>query len=142
MPKMPEGAWRDFLIGKARTGKLATTRKSGAPHVTPIWFDLDGDEIVFTTGETSVKARNIARDPRVSLCVDDDNPPFAFVIIEGTAANSAADQAELLSWATRLGGRYMGADRAEEYGKRNGVPGELVMRITPTRIIAEAAIAD
>jgi len=142
MSRMPEGAWRDFLTSKPRTGKLATTRKNGAPHVTPIWFDLDGDEIVFTMGETSVKSRNIARDPRVTLCVDDDTPPFAFVIVEGTAANSQADQEELLGWATRLGGRYMGADRAEEYGKRNGVPSELVMRITPTRIIAEWAIAD
>jgi PPOX class probable F420-dependent enzyme len=142
MSRMPEGAWRDFLTSKPRTGKLATTRKNGAPHVTPIWFDLDGDEIVFTMGETSVKSRNIAHDPRVTLCVDDDIPPFAFVIVEGTAANSQADQEELLGWATRLGGRYMGADRAEEYGKRNGVPSELVMRITPTRIIAEWAIAD
>jgi hypothetical protein len=66
----------------------------------------------------------------------------AYVIIEGIAANSPEDQADLLAWATRLGGRYMGADRAEEYGKRNGVPGELVMRLTPTRILAEAAIAD
>ena len=142
MAKMPEGAWRDFLISKPRTGKLATTRKDGAPHVAPIWFDLDGDEIVFTTAETSVKGRNIARDPRVSLCVDDEDPPFSFVIVEGTATNSEADQAELVSWAARLGGRYMGADRAEEFGKRNGVPGELVMRITPTKVIAEEAIAD
>jgi hypothetical protein len=64
------------------------------------------------------------------------------VIVEGTAVNSEADQAQLVSWAARLGGRYMGPDRAEEFGKRNGVPGELVMRITPTRIIAEEAIAD
>jgi PPOX class probable F420-dependent enzyme len=142
MPKMPEGAWRDFLTSKPRTGKLATTRRDGAPHVTPIWFDLDGDDIVFTTHETSVKGRNIARDPRVTLCVDDDAPPFSFVIIEGTAANSEADQANLERWAARLGGRYMGAYRAEEYGKRNGVPGELVMRLTPTKIIAEAAIAN
>jgi PPOX class probable F420-dependent enzyme len=140
--EMPEGAWRDFLTSKPRTGKLATTRKDGAPHVAPIWFDLDGGEIVFTTSETSVKGRNIARDPRVALCVDDEEPPFSFVIVEGTAANSGADQAELVSWTTRIGGRYMGADRAEEYGKRNGVPGELVMRLTPTKIIAEVDIAE
>jgi PPOX class probable F420-dependent enzyme len=142
MAEMPEGAWRDFLTSKPRTGKLATTRKDRAPHVAPIWFDLDGGEIVFTTSETSVKGRNIARDPRVALCVDDEEPPFSFVIVEGTAANSGADQAELVSWATRIGGRYMGADRAEEYGKRNGVPGELVMRLTPTKIIAEVDIAE
>jgi PPOX class probable F420-dependent enzyme len=142
MATMPEGAWRDFLAGKPRTGKLATTRRDGSPHVAPIWFDLDGDEIVFTTAETSVKGRNIARDPRVALCVDDEQPPFSFVIVEGTAANPEADQAQLVRWATRIGGRYMGADRAEEYGKRNGVPGELVMRLTPTKVIAEQAIAD
>lgn len=142
MPKMPEGAWRDFLTSQPRTGKLATTRKSGAPHVTPVWFDVDGDEIVFTTHDTSIKARNIARDARVCLCVDDDTPPYAYVIVEGTAVNSPIDQEQLLRWATRLGGRYMGVDRAEEYGKRNGVPGELVMRVTPTRIIAESAVAD
>jgi PPOX class probable F420-dependent enzyme len=142
MAEMPEGAWRDFLTSKPRTGKLATTRKDGAPHVAPIWFDLDGGEIVFTTSETSVKGRSIARDPRVALCVDDEEPPFSFVIVEGTAANSGADQRELVSWAARIGGRYMGADRAEEYGKRNGVPGELVMRLTPTKIIAEVDIAE
>jgi PPOX class probable F420-dependent enzyme len=142
MPKMPEGAWRDFLTSQPRTGKLATTRADGSPHVTPIWFALDGDEIVFTTHHTSVKARNIARDPRVSLCVDDERPPFSFVIIQGTASNPPEDQADLPAWATKLGGRYMGADRAEEYGKRNGVPGELVMRVRPTRILAQAAIAD
>jgi PPOX class probable F420-dependent enzyme len=142
MAKMPEGEWRNFLLSKPRTGKLTTTRKNGAPHVAPIWFDLDGDEIVFTTSESSVKGRNLARDPRVSMCVDDEDPPFSYVIVEGTAANSAADQADLVSWATRLGGRYMGADRAEEFGRRNGVPGELVMRLTPTKIIAEEAIAD
>jgi PPOX class probable F420-dependent enzyme len=142
MAEMPEGAWRDFLTSKPRTGKLATTRKDGAPHVAPIWFDLDGGEIVFTTSETSVKGRSIARDPRVALCVDDEEPPFSFVIVEGTATNSGADQGELVSWAARIGGRYMGADRAEEYGKRNGVPGELVMRLTPTKIIAEVDIAE
>jgi PPOX class probable F420-dependent enzyme len=141
MPKMPEGAWRDFLVSEPRTGKLATVRKDGAPHVTPIWFDLDGDEIVFNTSETSLKGRHIRRDGRVCMCVDDETPPFSYVIVEGTARLSS-DQAELLRWATRIGGRYMGVDRAEEYGKRNGVPGELLVRITPTKIIAEEAIAD
>ena len=141
MPKMPEGAWREFL-SQPRTGKLATTRADGSPHVTPIWFVLDGDDIVFTTHHSSVKARDIARDGRVSLCVDDERPPFSYVIIQGTAVNSPEDQEHLVEWATRLGGRYMGADRAEEYGKRNGVPGELVMRLRPAKILAQSAIAD
>jgi PPOX class probable F420-dependent enzyme len=108
----------------------------------PIWFVLDGDDLVFTTAARSVKGQAMRRDPRVCLCVDDERPPFAFVIIQGTAGNAPEDQADLVAWATKLGGRYMGADRAEEYGKRNGAPGELVMRVRPTRILAQAAIAD
>jgi hypothetical protein len=73
--------------------------------------------------------------------VDDETPPFSFVIIEGTAAISR-DLDELLEWATRIGGRYMGADRAEAYGKRNAVPEEMLVRVTPTHIVARAGIAD
>ena len=140
MSRMPEGAWRDFLTSKPRTGKLATTRKDGAPHVTPIWFDLDGDDIVFTTGENSVKATNIRRDPRVCICVDDEAPPFAFVQIEGRAETST-DPEDLKYWATRIAGRYMGADRAEAYGRRNSGPGELLVRVKPVKITGEKDIA-
>ena len=57
------------------TGKLATVRKDGRPHVAPIWFDLDDDgSIVFTTGAESLKGRSIRRDPRVCLYIDDERP--------------------------------------------------------------------
>lgn len=131
---------RAFLLHGTRTGKLATVRKDGRPHVVPVWFVLDGDTLVFTTGETSVKAANIRRDTRISLCVDDETPPYAYLMIEGTATTSA-DPGELLRWATRIGGRYMGEDRAEAFGRRNGVPGELLVRVTPTRVIFEKDIA-
>lgn len=124
---------RAFLLQGTRTGKLATVRADGRPHVVPIWFELDGETLVFTTGETSVKAANMRRDARVCLCVDDETPPFAYVQIEGVAQMSA-EPVGLLHWATRIGGRYMGAVLAESYGKRNGVPGELLVRITPTKI--------
>jgi PPOX class probable F420-dependent enzyme len=132
---------RAFLLEGTRTGKLATVRADGRPHVVPIWFVLDGDDVVLTTGAATVKGRNIGRDPRVSLCVDDENPPFSFVTVEGEASVSE-DPDELLRWATRLGGRYMGAERAEEYGRRNAVEGELLVRLRPTKIIGRAAIAD
>ena len=131
---------RQFLLEGTRTGKLATTRKDGRPHVVPIWFDLDGDTLVFTTAETSLKGISLRRDPRVCMCVDDEQPPFAFLMIEGTASISE-DPGELRRWATRLGGRYMGASRAEEYGARNGVAGELLVRITPTNIVFKQNVA-
>ncbi|HWC37497.1 MAG TPA: PPOX class F420-dependent oxidoreductase [Acidimicrobiales bacterium] len=124
------------------TAKVATVRADGRPHVAPVWFELDEDgSLVFTTGERSVKGRGLRRDPRVSLSVDDERPPFTFVVIEGRATLSTDLQA-LLLWATRIGGRYMGEDRAEEYGRRNAVPGELLVRVRPERTVAARDIAD
>ena len=130
-----------FLTEKARTGKLATVRADGRPHVAPIWIDVEDNIIVFTTWHESVKAANIRRNPRVAICVDDDRPPFAFVILEGTAAMSE-DREELRYWATRIAGRYMGSELAEAYGKRNSVEGELLVRVTQTKIIAWKKISE
>lgn len=142
MKEMSEERWRAFLLERPRTAKLATTRKDGRPHIAPIWIDVDDDgSIIFTTHASSLKGKSLQRDPRVSLCVDDDEPPFTYVIVEGTARVSE-DPAELLRAATRIGGRYMGADKAEQFGRRNGVPGELLVRIDPGRIIAREGISD
>ncbi len=140
MQKMTPEEERAFLLSGTRTGKLATVRADGRPHVAPIWFLLDGDDVIFTTWHESVKAHNIRRDPRVSLCVDDETPPFSFVIVEGTAVIED-DLNALREWATRLGGRYMGADEAEAFGQRNGVPGELLIRLKPTKIISRKHMA-
>ncbi len=139
--RMTDEEYRSFLLDTARTAILATVRADGRPHVAPIWFDLDGDILIFTTGESTVKARNMRRDPRVSLCIDEDEPPFHFVLIEGTAALTA-DDPDLLYWAKRLGGRYMGPHRAEEYGRRNAVKGELLVRVTPQKTLAYKNISD
>ena len=131
-----------FLLAGTRTAKLATVRADGQPHVVPIWFLLDGETIVFTTGSTSVKARNIKRDHRVSLCVDDEHPPFSFATIAGTAQLIEPKHEELKAWATRIAGRYMGEDRAEAYGLRNSVESEILVRITLTKIIFQRDIAN
>lgn len=131
---------KEFLTYGTRTGKLATVRGNGRAHVAPIWFVLDGDDLLFTTWYTSVKAKNMQRDPHVNLCVDDETAPYAFVIVEGTVTFSE-DRAECLKWATRIGGRYMGEDQAEAFGKRNSVEGELLVRLTPTKYIAQKELA-
>jgi PPOX class probable F420-dependent enzyme len=138
---MTEREYKNFLLDRARTATLATVRADGRPHAAPVWFHLDGDILVFTTGESTVKGRNMRRDPRISLCIDEEEPPFHFVVIEGTAELTAEDP-EILRWATRIGGRYMGAERAEEYGRRNAVPTELLVRVTPQKILAYKNISD
>ena len=129
-----------FLMHGTRTAKVATTMSSGQPHVMPVWFVLDGEELVFTTSSGSVKGRNLRRDPRIALVVDEDVAPYAFVHIRGHARISE-DMDELLRFATEIGDRYMGPERAEEFGQRNAVPGELLVRVTPERTIAEGDVA-
>jgi PPOX class probable F420-dependent enzyme len=139
---MDEAEWRAFLRDPVRPAVLATSRADGRPHAAPIWYDLDDNgAIVFNTGAGTVKGRNLRRTGQATLVVQDDRPPYSFVVISGTATWSD-DLDDVRAWAARIGGRYMGADRAEDYGARNGVPGELVVRVTPTHVVAEAEIAD
>jgi PPOX class probable F420-dependent enzyme len=126
---------RDFLQQGTRTGKLSYLAASGRPLVAPIWFIVEDDSIIFNTGQDTAKGRSLARDPRVSLCVDLEEPPYAFVQVQGEAELSQ-DPAELLRTATAIAARYMGQERAAEYGKRNAVPGELIVRLRPAKVIA------
>ncbi|CAO5185699.1 putative PPOX class F420-dependent enzyme [Frankia sp. AiPs1] len=141
MVAMDDGQWREFVSVGTRTGKLATVRADGRPHVAPVWFVLDGDDVVFNTGAATVKGRALARGGVASLCVDDETPPFSFVTLSGTVRISE-DLGEVRAWATRIAARYMGEARAETYGARNGVPGELLVRLTPTSIVAVRDLAD
>jgi hypothetical protein len=133
--------WKRFAFDTPRTAKLATVRANGAPHVAPIWVALDGDDIVFTTNVDTMKGKSLRRDPRVAMAFDDEAPPFSFVTIEGEATISE-DPEQLLAWSTVLGGRYMGAERAEEFGRRNAVPGELLVHVRPTRIVGHWNVSE
>lgn len=132
---------RAFLSEGTRTGKVAWVASDGAPHVAPIWFVLDGADLVFNTGADTGKGKALAREGRASLVVDDETPPFAFVKVDGPVALSE-DLSEVRRFATRIGGRYMGAERAEEFGDRNGVPGELLVRLRAERVLAAFDMAD
>ena len=130
-----------FLSAGTRTGKLATVRADGSPHVAPVWFILDGDDLVFMTGANTVKGRAMLRDPRVALSVDDENPPFAFATLEGTVSISR-DLDEMLPLSIAIARRYVGDELAEQYGRRNAVEGELLLRLHRVRVIAEGGVAD
>ena len=132
---MTRDEWRAFLGEGTHTAKVATTRRDGRPHVVPVWFVLDGDDILFTTGSGSVKGQALRRDGRICLCVDDERPPYSFVMVEGDATLSE-DLGAMLEVATAIGARYMGPDRAGEFGRRNAVRGELLVRVTPSRVLA------
>src|SRR6266542_2042353 len=128
MKTMTESEWRSFLSVGTRTAKLASRRPDGRPHVAPIWFVLDANDLVFTTHSDSVKGKNLRHDPRVMLPVDYEQPPFALVLLECSGTLSALSQTELLTWSNRIAMRYMGPDKADAYGKRNAVEGEILVR--------------
>jgi PPOX class probable F420-dependent enzyme len=134
--------WRAFVLFGTRTAKLATVRRDGRPHIAPVWFDLEGEELFFTTGRDTVKGKNLLREPRVMLSVDDERPPFSFVLVEGRAQVTELAPADLLPWCTRLARRYMGAAEAEAYGRRNAVEGELLVRVPLTKVVAQQGVAD
>lgn len=144
MREMSRDEWWDFASEGTRTGKVAVVRADGSPHVTPVWFILnrndDGDELVFNTGTNSLKGRSLRRDPRLSLTVDDQTPPFSFVQFTAEATLHT-DLGEMLPYATAIGARYMGEDKAEAFGKRNAVPGEYLVRAKITKVIAVADLA-
>ena len=133
---------KNFILQGTFTGKLGTINKDGTPHVVPIWYTVDGeDNIIFNTGDKSVKAKNIRRDNRVRLCVDDQTPLFSFVTIDGIAEIISNEPSEVYKWAKIIAARYMGYNKSEEYGKRNSTEGELLVKIKPIRVIGEKEIA-
>ena len=134
MENMSKAEYLAFLSVPARCAKLATVREDGRPHVVPVWFTLDGEHVIFTAGHTSVKVRNILRDGRVAICVDEDSPPFHYVLLEGRAEVLDDSLEAARYWGAIIGGRYMGLERAEEFGRR--AEGEWVMRMIPEKVIA------
>jgi PPOX class probable F420-dependent enzyme len=127
-----------FILERPQTAKLACVRADGRPHVVPVWVVIDEDtdprQILFTVGDTSIKYKAMRRDPRIALCFEDDEPPFSFLTVEGTVTLHD-DLEEMLPWSTKIGGRYMGDDQADVFGKRNAVAGEWLVRCTPTAFI-------
>jgi PPOX class probable F420-dependent enzyme len=138
LKEMTPEEYRSFMVDTARIAKIATVRADGRPHVVPIWYVMDGDDLIFTTWHTTVKAKNITRDPRVAVSVDSMPPPHpSFVLIEGTAEIFKLPPEELLPWTTKLAERYMPGDQMEFTAQRNAVEGEWLVRVTPQKIIAK-----
>ena len=131
---------RAFLADGRRVGKVATTLADGGPHVVPVWYALDGDDIVFSCARDSVKGRNLARDPRAAVSVDDEEFPYSFVSVSG-GVRFADRPPDLLAWTTRIARRYVGDARAEELGRRDAELDDLVVRLALERVFGGADVA-
>jgi PPOX class probable F420-dependent enzyme len=127
---------RAFLNDGTRTAILATVRADGRPHAAPVWYALDGDDVLINTGEDTVKGRAVQRDPRVTVVVDDPTPPYAFVMIEGVAEISR-DHDEIQRGSTTIGRRYLDTESADAWVLHYATsPGKVLVRVRPTNLVA------
>jgi PPOX class probable F420-dependent enzyme len=140
--KLEADALYSFLGMGCRTAKIACVKKDGSPVVSPVWFILDNNELVFTTMNTSLKYRLIHRDPRVSICVESDSYPYGFATIQGVATLHELQMEDLLEWTTQIASRYVPLDLASQFGKRNAVDGEVLVRVTIVKSFAFSGIAN
>jgi PPOX class probable F420-dependent enzyme len=109
-------------------GHVITFDESGKPQVTMVWVDVDGDDVVFNTAEGRLKPKNLRRDPRVIVSVQDRNDPQSYMVFHGKATVSEAGADAHID---KLAKRFLGA---EKYPFRR--PGEkrLIVRVKPDRI--------
>lgn len=114
---------------------VSTLGSDGAPHQSVVWVARDGDEIVFTIAEGSVKERNLRRDPRVSILVSPPTEPYTYAAVQGRAALRPDPAGELLD---RLAQKYTGHDRSThhtEAAAQQSRTSMTVVRVAPGRII-------
>jgi PPOX class probable F420-dependent enzyme len=115
------------LLDERNFATVATVGPSGQPHSAVVWVDRDGDTVVFSLTADKQKARNMARDPRVSVSVFDLHNPYHSVEIRGTA-ELVEDPGKSLP--ERLSQKYLGESPPPEPAHIV----RLVARITPNKV--------
>ncbi|SEG99872.1 PPOX class probable F420-dependent enzyme [Nonomuraea solani] len=139
MTTMTDDEWRSFVTAGTRLAHIALTRADGRPHVTPVCFILDGDELAFALSPGSVKGKSLARDRRVAVCVSDDRQPYGFVTIEGHARTSAEPE-QVEQVAAGIAGRYYPGQPAKDIAESFVREGFTAVRIGITNVIARSGL--
>jgi PPOX class probable F420-dependent enzyme len=127
MAAIPE-TFRDVFNKKA-FAHLATVGDAGTPQVTPVWVDFDGTHVRVNTARGRVKDRNLQRNPRVALSIQDPDNPYRYIQVRGRVAEMTEQGAD--AHIDSLAKKYLGQDR---YPNRR--PGEVrvLVKIAPERV--------
>jgi PPOX class probable F420-dependent enzyme len=139
MTTMTDTEWRSFVTAGTKLAHAALTQADGRPHVTPICFILDGDELAFALSPGSVKGKLLARDQRIALCISDERQPYGFVTIEGNARTSA-DPARIEHVAKGIAERYYPTHPADALAETFVEQGFTAVHVTITKVIAHAGL--
>lgn len=131
-PTLNDGAIA--LLSEPVLADLATVAPDGTPHVTPVWIDVDGGDVLVNTAQGRAKERHLRANPKVGISVVDPKDPYRVVALQGTAVDITADGAD--AHIDKLAGKYLGVD---EYPMRR--PGEVrvTVRIRPDRVLMQPA---
>ncbi len=117
MPPLSQSERDAFLNERGILMRVATVRADGSPLVTPIWFAYESGAIYFTPRARSQWRDNLARDPRVALCIDEQPLPYRKVIVEGTAdlVHDVGHDDVWRDFYRRIARRYIDDEQAEGY---------------------------
>lgn len=133
---------RQFMMGSPRVVKVATHRKNGRPWVQPVWFILDSDQLVFVISEGSLLARALQRDHRLAVCVDEEEVPYSFAVLEGQV-ETFPDSPDRAEWQEKLIRRYrndVGNPKAHAQ-MLSSEYGGLLTRMTVHKVYFEPVVA-
>jgi PPOX class probable F420-dependent enzyme len=131
---------REFLAEGQRSAVLATVRPDGRPHAVPLWYALDGDHVIINVSADSVKGRAIVSEPRVTLSVHEDVPPYSFVMVDGTA-EVVTDPDEIRRDATEIARRYLPSEAVDGFVGYATSPGKVGVRIRVDRLTGVDRVA-
>ncbi len=120
------------FVERPRVAVLATVGPRGAPHTAPVWYRYEDGAFIVLTDRGSQKYRNVERDPRVELCIDDKQPPYHTVLVRGVAHIVPSPGA---AWRQALAVHYLGAEAGTRYVRENPNQNGIALRITPERIL-------
>lgn len=118
------------FLQRPLTAKLATISKDGSPHVTLVWFKYDGKDLLVSTTKDRVKAKNVSRDNRACIAIDDPQDPWKWAIFNGHVKVEEEGAHALIE---ELAQKYMGEARGNAYSQRTKTEPRIILRIVPEK---------
>ncbi len=120
------------LLERPVIANIATVSKSGMPQLSPVWIDVDGDDIIFNTADGRQKPKNLRANPAVAISVVDPDDPYTVLLVRGLVKDITEEGAD--EHIDFLASKYLGKP---SYPFRQEGERRLKVRVSTERIIAQ-----